>query len=50
MFVDKPLHNWASNCADAWRMAGLDLQLPENKFNINNVSVVHISDYDELEV
>jgi hypothetical protein len=50
MFVDKPLHNWASNGADAWRMAGLDLQLPENKFNINNVSVVHISDYDELEV
>lgn len=50
MFVDKPLHNWASNGADAFRMAGLDLQLPENKFNINNVSELHVSDYDELEV
>lgn len=48
MFVDKPLHNWASNGADAFRMAALDLQLAENKFNINDMSQTIIQDYDEL--
>jgi hypothetical protein len=48
MFVDKPLHNWASNGADAFRMLGLDLQPVQNKFNINSVPVVNIQDYDEL--
>lgn len=50
MFVDKPLHNWASNGADAFRMAGLDLQLPENKFNINNYTAIVEQDYDEFGV
>lgn len=49
MFVDKPLHNWASNGADAFRMAGLDLQLEENKLNIRNMPVLVDQDYNELE-
>jgi len=48
MFVDKPLHNWASNGSDAFRMAGLDLQLPENRLNINDYTAVVEQDYDEL--
>jgi len=48
MFVDKPLHNWASNGADAFRMVGLELQLPENKFNMRDIPVTIIQDYDEL--
>ena len=48
MFVDNPLHNWASNGADAFRMIGLDLQLPENKFNIKDIPEIVIQDYDEL--
>jgi len=50
MFVDKPLHNWASNGSDAFRMMGLDLQLPENKFNINNYTATVEQDYDEFGV
>ena len=49
MFVDKPLHNWASNGSDAFRMCALDLRLPENRFNINNVPVIVEQDYNELE-
>ena len=48
MFVDKPLHNWASNAADAFQQAAIDLQLPESKFNMNDVPVMIVQDYDEL--
>jgi hypothetical protein len=30
-------------------MAGLDLQLEENKFNIKNIPEIVIQDYNELE-
>lgn len=48
MFVDKPLHNWASNGADAFQQAAIDLQLPDSRFNMNDVPVMVIQDYDEL--
>jgi len=48
MFVDNPLHNWASNGADAFRMAGLELEYPENRFNIKDMANISITDYDEL--
>lgn len=48
IFLDSPLHNWASNAADAFRMMGLDLQLPENKFNIREYDRIAISEYNEL--
>jgi phage terminase large subunit len=48
IFLDSPLHNWASNGADAFRMMGLDLQLPENRFNIREYERIAISDYNEL--
>lgn len=48
IFLDSPLHNWASNGADAFRMMGLDLQLPENRFNIDDYKQINISEYNEL--
>jgi hypothetical protein len=48
MFVDKPLHNWASNGADAIRMMALDLQTVQNTFNMNSMTVMNVQDYDEL--
>jgi hypothetical protein len=48
IFLDSPLHNWASNGSDAFRMMGLDLQLSENKFNIRNYDRINISEYNEL--
>lgn len=48
IFLQSPLHNWASNGADAFRMMGLDLQLPENRFNISDYNQINISEYNEL--
>lgn len=48
IFLQSPLHNWASNGSDAFRMMGLDLQLPENKFNISEYKQINISEYNEL--
>jgi phage terminase large subunit len=50
MFVDKPMHNWASNGADAFRTCAVELQLPENRFNMRDTPVVIVQDYDELGV
>jgi hypothetical protein len=49
MFISKPLHNWASNGADAFRMLALDLRLPENRFNMNDIPAIVVQDYNELE-
>ena len=49
MFINKPLHNWASNGADAFRMCALDLRLPENMFNINSIPAIVVQEYNELE-
>ena len=49
MFVDKPLHNWASNGADAFRYCALDLRTPDKGFNIEGAQVI-VQDYNELEL
>lgn len=49
MFISKPLHNWASNGADAFRMLALDLRLPENRFNMDSIPAIVVQDYNELE-
>jgi len=48
IFLDKPLHNWASNGADAFRMLALDLDLPENGVRLNIDSIQIQSEYNEL--
>jgi hypothetical protein len=49
MFVDKPLHNWASNGADAFRYCALDLRTPDKGFNIEGAQII-VQDYNELEL
>lgn len=50
MFMDKPLHNWASNGADAFRMLGLDLDIPSEMPNFDKLrKIKHHIDYDELD-
>ena len=49
IFMDKPLHNWASNPADAFRMMALDLDIPHERTDFAKLSKIkHNSDYDEL--
>lgn len=48
MFLDKPLHNWASNGADAFRYLALDLELPERSMNLNPQQMQVVSDWDEF--
>lgn len=49
LFLDKPLHNWASNGADAFRYMALDLEVPESSMiHIDRKSMRVISDYDEF--
>lgn len=51
MFLDKPLHNWASNGSDAFRMLALDLDAPGDR--ISNRELANYrkpkQDYNELE-
>jgi hypothetical protein len=50
MFVDKPLHNWASNGADAFRYLSLDLDAPGERMEFRNLQKIkHNIDYNELE-
>jgi phage terminase large subunit len=49
IFLNKPLHNWASNGADAFRYMALDLEVPEsNMVNISRSQMQAITDYDEF--
>jgi hypothetical protein len=49
IFLDKPLHNWASNGADGFRYMALDLEVPESSMiNIDRKNMRVISDYDEF--
>ena len=49
IFMDKPLHNWASNPADAFRMLALDLDIPHERIDFAKLQKIkHNSDYDEL--
>lgn len=51
MFMDKPLHNWASNGADAFRMMALDLEAPGDRIQDKDLSRLRQmrSHYNELE-
>jgi len=50
MFVDKPLHNWASDAADAFRYLALDLDLPNERMDFRNLQKIqHNTEYNELE-
>lgn len=49
IFLDKPLHNWASNAADAFRYMALDLEVPESSMiNIDRKAMRVITDYNEF--
>lgn len=52
VFLDTPLHNWASNGADAFRMAALDLERPGTR--IDDKRLVQFrkakSDYCEVDI
>jgi len=50
IFVDKPLHNWASNAADAFRYLALDLDAPNERIDFRDLKKIkHSTDYNELE-
>jgi hypothetical protein len=49
MFMDKPLHNWASNGSDAFRMMALDMDAPGERLDFAKLrNIKHNMDYDEL--
>ena len=50
MFLDKPLHNWASNGADAFRYLSLDLDLPDRSMMDRGLENMKTNNtYDELD-
>lgn len=50
MFMDKPLHNWASNAADAFRMMAIDMRTPDETPDFAKLQrIKHHSEYNELE-
>jgi len=52
MFMDKPLHNWASNGADAFRMLSLDFEGPSDRIQDRDAQKLRKtnSHWNELEM
>jgi len=49
IFLEKPLHNWASNGADSFRYMALDLDLPDRSMMVVDPSAQQAQgDYDEF--
>ena len=50
MFMDKPLHNWASNGSDAFRMMAMDMDIPSEMPDFAKLrNMVHNTEYNELD-